>query len=224
MVSLTSFRKIDSIRTPIGSQNQIVTYTSDITAVQAGNNDATNINSGGPASSTQTLVGSQIFGQNQNIANSDNVQASQNALNEQQNTDSNGAAGSAPIRQAIFDDNQKLGQTQPISSSSGSITQDTITNTMQNLNDSPHNSKTIQNIIKGSQSIQHTQTIRNSPNSQNNARESNQQLNTNHNDDPSGVTQQLSKITQSDKFTQNINNAPGSTNTFSKDHVIHNLH
>ena len=95
---------------------------------------------------------------------------------------------------------------------------------MQNLNHSPHNSKTIQNILKGTQSIQHTQTIGTSPNSQNTAQESNQQLNTNHNDDPSGVTQQLTKNTQSDRFTQNINNAPGSTNTFSKDHIIENRH
>jgi hypothetical protein len=95
---------------------------------------------------------------------------------------------------------------------------------MQNLNDSPHNSKTIQNIIRGTQLIQHTQTIGNSPNSQNTAQESNQQLNTNHNDDPSGVTQQLTKITQSDRFNQNIINSPGTTNTFSKDHIIQNLH
>lgn len=95
---------------------------------------------------------------------------------------------------------------------------------MQSLNDSPHNSKTIQNIIKGTLSIQHTQVIGNSPNSQNTAEESNQQLNTNHNDDTSGVNQQLTKITQSDRFAQNINNAPGSANTFSNDHIVQNLH
>jgi hypothetical protein len=98
---------------------------------------------------------------------------------------------------------------------------------MQNLNDSPHNSKAIQNIIKGTQSIQHQQTINNSPGSQNTIQESNQQLNTNHNDDTSKsnlVKQQFIHITQSDKFTQQVQNSPGSTNSFTKDHIIQNLH
>ena len=67
--------------------------------------------------SSQTLVGNQVFGQNQHIANSDNAQAEQDALNEQQNIDSNTAGGTAPTTQAIFGDNQKLGQTQAVSNS-----------------------------------------------------------------------------------------------------------
>lgn len=105
-------------------------------ADQEGNNIADNSHSGGPATSTQTLVGSQVFGQNQHITNSDNVQASQNAQNEQQNIDDNTAGGTAPTTQAIFGANQKLGQTQTVSRSSGSNTQDSATNTMQNLTDS----------------------------------------------------------------------------------------
>jgi hypothetical protein len=140
-------------------------------ALQVGSNDANIFHSGGPGSSTQTLSGSQAFGQNQRITNSDNAQAFQNALNEQQNIDNNALGGTAPTTQAIFGDNQNLGQTQTISKSGGSNTQDSLTNTIQNLNDSPHNSKTIQNIIKGTQSIQYSQTIDKSPNSQNTAQD-----------------------------------------------------
>ena len=50
----------------------------------------------------------------------------------------------------------------------------TVTNTMQNINDSPHNSKKTE-YIQGTQLIQHTQTIRNSKLSKI-AQESNQQL------------------------------------------------
>lgn len=98
---------------------------------------------------------------------------------------------------------------------------------MQDLNDSPHNTKTIQNIIKGIQSIQHQQTINNSPISQNTIQESNQQLNTNHNDVTSKsnlVKQQLIHINQSDRFTQQVQNSPGSTNSFNKDLIIQNIH
>jgi hypothetical protein len=222
-VGPTSLITQNILKNQKGTQSQILTGTSNTTVSQVGINDAANLHIGN-GSSTQTLVGSQVFDQNQHTVNSNNAQAGQNALNEEQNTNNNIAGGTAPTTQAIFGDNQKLGQTQTISRSSGSNTQDSVTNLMQNLNDSPHNSKTIQNIIKGSQSIQHTQTIGNSPNSQNTIQESNQQLNTNHNDDPSGVTQQLTKITQSDRFTQSISNAPGSINTFSNDHVVQNLH
>jgi hypothetical protein len=53
----------------------------------------TNSHTGGPASSTQTLSGTQAFGQNQNIANSNGTVVGQNALNEQQNTDINTPGG-----------------------------------------------------------------------------------------------------------------------------------
>lgn len=95
---------------------------------------------------------------------------------------------------------------------------------MQNLNDSPHNSATTQNILFGSQSIQHQQTITDSPKSQNSLQESNQQLNTNQHDATGGVNQLLLLASQSQKFNQNINNSPNSHNTFSKDHIFQNLH
>lgn len=62
-------------------------------------------NSPGISSSTQSLIGSQMFGQNQHIATSDNMQAGQNALNEQQNLNSKPAGGTAPTTQAIFGNN-----------------------------------------------------------------------------------------------------------------------
>lgn len=91
---------------------------------ELGRNTEYNSHSGGPASSTQTLVGTQAFGQNQYNANTDNARAIQNPRNEQVNMDNNAAGGTAPTAQAIFSDNQKLGQTQTVSSSSGSNTQD----------------------------------------------------------------------------------------------------
>ena len=195
-------------------------------AFQVGTNDATNSHTGGPASPTQMLIGTKTFGQNQNIGNSNNAQAGQTATNEQNSdTDTNTASGTAPTIQSIFGDNQKTAQTQSISKSGGgSNTQDTVANTMANLNDSPHNTTTIQDNLFGSQSIQHQQIITKSPNSQNTLQESNQQLNTNHNDATGGVNQLFSRVSQPQTFTQTVTNSPNTINTFSKDHILQNLH
>ncbi len=105
----------------------------------------------GPSRSIQTPVGSQIFGQNQHIADSNNVQVGQAASNKQQNPDIHNTAGPALTTQAIFGDNQQPAQTQSVTNSGGS-------NSVHNLNDSPHESTTIQNNIGASQLIQHLKT------------------------------------------------------------------
>jgi hypothetical protein len=120
-----------------GSQDQAFTKLSDLSATQDGTNDATNSHTGGPASSTQTPIGTQTFGQNQNIANSNNTNVRETAKNEQQNIDTNTAAGTAPTIQSIFGDNQKLGQTQSVRNSGGSSTEDSVTNTTSRVNGIP---------------------------------------------------------------------------------------
>lgn len=60
------------------------------------------------------------------------AQASQSALNDQQNTDSNTAGGTEPTTQIIFGDSQILGQTQSVSKSSDSKTQDAKHNAESN--------------------------------------------------------------------------------------------
>jgi hypothetical protein len=92
----------------LGSQDQTITNASITFALQTGINDATANTShhGKSGSSSQTLVGSQVFGQNQHIANTDNAQTIQNARNEQDNMDNNIAGGTAPTTQAVFGDNQ----------------------------------------------------------------------------------------------------------------------